>query len=132
MNNMVNVVGALIIRDKYLLLAKRIKGELKDKWEFPGGKIEQGESEFDAIEREIYEELNINVVAVQKISTFHHKYPFADISLSLIKCKYSEGRSQLILKGSHSKINWFTFNDEIDLAPLDAKIFRYLKRLYVL
>lgn len=127
---MIHVVAALISRNNSFLLAQRIKGELKDKWEFPGGKVEQGETEFEAIEREIYEELNIKVTAEEKISSFHHKYPFAEIKLSLIKCNISDNDNELVLKGSHTKFAWITYSDNIDLAPLDSKIFGYLKNHY--
>ena len=59
-----------------MLISKRPKGSLQgDLWEFPGGKIETEEAEFDALRRELKEELDINVSVAEKVLQFSHKYP---------------------------------------------------------
>lgn len=57
----VDVVGVLILREEQVLLAQRASGERKGKWEFPGGKVERGETQQIALTREIYEELGATI-----------------------------------------------------------------------
>lgn len=130
---MINVVGALIVKEDKILLAQRFHGELKGKWEFPGGKIEDGETETMAITREIKEELDLEIRAEGIIKVFKHKYPFNEIELSLVKCALKDDRQSIDLKGSHEKFDWVDYNTTtIELAPLDEKIFKYLKENYVI
>ena len=76
-----NVVIGIIsrcndIKIDEVLISKRPKGALQgDLWEFPGGKIETEEAEFDALRRELKEELDINVSVAEKVLQFSHKYP---------------------------------------------------------
>ena len=76
-----NVVIGIIsrcndIKIDEVLISKRPKGSLQgDLWEFPGGKIETEEAEFDALRRELKEELDINVSVAEKVLQFSHKYP---------------------------------------------------------
>lgn len=124
---MINVVGALIIKNDKFLLAQRAGGELKGKWEFPGGKVKEDESGFEAIKREIKEELNLAVTPLTEILTFRHKYPFGGIRLILIKCSLDDQVPQIISDGSHTKTIWVTLQEKgLDLAPLDQKVFNYL------
>ncbi len=121
------VVGALLVNENKFLVAQRAKGELAGCWEFPGGKIEEGETEFEAIEREIREELGLAVEAKKKVSTFEHEYPFAVISLTLITCHLKPESKDMTLDGSHLDVKWIdaTEND-LTFAPLDKKIFEYV------
>ena len=67
---------ALIDKDGRILIAKRPDGKsMAGLWEFPGGKIETEEAEFDALRRELKEELDINVSVAEKVLQFSHKYP---------------------------------------------------------
>jgi 8-oxo-dGTP diphosphatase len=130
---MLNVVAALIISNNQFLLAQRIKGELKDFWEFPGGKVEKNESMQEAIIREVKEELGSEVDIVNRVSTFNYKYPFATIKLTLFHCRIKSSTKDLIIGDSHNKIAWVDYNESnLELAPLDKKIFDYLKKNYVI
>ena len=130
---MIKVLGALIVVINKILLAQRSHGELKGMWEFPGGKIEDGETEALAIKREILEELGLEINAGKIIKVFKHKYPFSEIELSLIKCTLNDEQQIIDLKGSHEKFDWVDYNtNNIELAPLDEKIFKYLKENYVI
>lgn len=125
---MIDVVAALIQEKNKILLAKRSRGKLHGKWEFPGGKIEEGETFESAIIREINEELNINIIPQEIIRTFTHTYSFAEIRLTFIKCKIIDNEI-ITSDGSHSEIKWFNLYDvNIELAPLDLKILKYLKK----
>src|SRR5258708_7203865 len=103
---MIQVVAALIIYNQKILLAQRNKGELKGKWEFPGGKIEENETKSETIIREIKEELGIDIDVVKKIKDFTHQYEFAHISLTLMLCKLQSEMKDIKLQGSHEKIAW--------------------------
>lgn len=70
----INVVAAIIRKSNQILIAKRSKGELSDLWEFPGGKIEYNESPQQALKREIYEELEIEIEVKEHLMTIEHDY----------------------------------------------------------
>jgi len=124
---MIKVVAALIRKNNKILLTQRLKGELANLWEFPGGKIEDNETPFEAIVREINEELRIDVTPVVKIHTFYHRYPFAEIELILIKCRVRSRNSKVMLDSHHAQIAWVDISDPLPiLAPLDQKVFSYL------
>ena len=91
------VVAALIEKDGKYLIAKRSHGnkETNNKWEFPGGKVEKGESEEHAIEREIKEEFEMDVEAVKFISNSMYSYEERTIDLRLYECKYISGEFHL-------------------------------------
>lgn len=126
---LIKVVVALIRHNKKILMAKRAGGELKGKWEFPGGKIRKGEDPKEAIVREIKEELNLEIVPLREINTFYHEYPFAKLQLTLIECEIKDKKPQILLDGSHTKISWVDVEDnQLGLTPLDEKIFAYLKK----
>ena len=126
---MISVVGLYLpINDKFLV-TQRSYGPLKGLWEFPGGKIERGEGIFDAIKREIIEELGVTVKPLSKISRFSHTYPFDIVMLTLIKCELDPMVQTVQLNGSHAAYDWIDENDsEKEFAPLDKKIMDYLKK----
>ena len=123
----ISVVGALIVDADTFLVAQRAKGELAGYWEFPGGKLEEGETNFEAIEREIREELGVSVEAKTEISTFEHEYPFALIKLTLIMCHMNDTHERMTLDGSHLRVEWIDVTDKsLTFAPLDEKIHAYI------
>ena len=71
----IRVVAAIIIDNKKVFATQRGYGEFKDGWEFPGGKIEPGESPEDAIVREIKEELDAEVEVIELFDTVEYDYP---------------------------------------------------------
>jgi 8-oxo-dGTP diphosphatase len=72
----IDVVGALILRDDELLIAQRPEGKAQAlKWEFPGGKIEPGESPEVSLAREIAEELGLEIAVGRHFQTVTHRYP---------------------------------------------------------
>jgi len=87
-----DVVCAVIECDGKILIARRPAGkDLALKWEFPGGKVQAGESETDALHRELFEELRIGVEVLERMTPVEHCY--ADFSLRLIpfRCRIVEG-----------------------------------------
>lgn len=117
---MIEVVAALIKKDNKYLIAKRSTGnpELIGKWEFPGGKVDFGESELSAIEREIKEEFEVEIKAKKFISNSICKYSNVTVDLKLYDCEYISGDFKLL---SHSEYRWVTKEEfyDYDLALAD-------------
>lgn len=125
----ITVAAALIKSQTKILLAQRAYGHLKGKWEFPGGKIDPGETPFQTIQREIKEELQIDIQPQKEVKKFEHQYDFAKVHLTLIECEIKNDSQKIISDGSHTKIDWISLEEKnLDLAPLDQKIFTYLQK----
>ncbi len=115
----INVVGAVIVRDRLILCAQRgPRGELGGLWEFPGGKIEPGESPHDALVREIHEELRCEVVVGQEVTTTTYAYDFGTVTLTTFWCELVSGTPTLT---EHAAVRWLppAELDSIGWAPAD-------------
>lgn len=127
---MIKVVAALIENDNKVLLARRSTGDINvlGKWEFPGGKVEQAENEFDAIEREIKEEFELTIKAREFITNNVCEYPTKVVDLRLYKCDYVSGEFNL---HDHSEYKWVDKEEllEYDLAPADIPLAEYVKKV---
>ena len=126
----IEVCAAVIIKDKKILLTQRGYGEYKDKWEFPGGKIEKDESKEDAIKREIKEELDASI----KVDNFLCKveYDYTTFYLKMNVFCVSLEEEHIIFK-EHESYKWINFNDlddvkKLDLLPADNLVISYLKK----
>ena len=128
---MLKVVAALIMKDGKILIAKRITGnkDVIGKWEFPGGKVEENETEKQAIEREIKEEFDILVRAEKFITNVISKDKKSEIDLKLYLCKYIDGKIKL---NDHSEYKWVDKDDilDFDLADLDVELVRKMEDKY--
>jgi len=124
---MLKVVAALIEKDDKVLIAKRMTGnnEVIRKWEFPGGKVEAGETEEQAIEREIKEEFDLVIKAEKFLVNNECKYPNKSIDLRLYLCRYVSGEFKL---HDHSEYKWVETNELLnyDLALADISLARYV------
>ena len=90
-------VAAAVIKDGERIFAtQRGYGEFKDGWEFPGGKIEVGETPQDALRREIREELDTEIQVGEKIDTVEYDYPTFHLSMDCFWCKVVEGKLVLL------------------------------------
>ena len=127
---MIKVVAALIENDNKVLLARRSTGDVNvfGKWEFPGGKVEQDENEFDAIEREIKEEFELTIKAKEFLINNVCEYPTKVVDLRLYKCDYVSGEFNL---HDHSEYKWVGKEEllEYDLAPADIPLAEYVKKV---
>ena len=96
MSNIVNVTCAIILIENKILVAQRSdKMKLPLKWEFPGGKLEENESEIDCIKREIKEEINIEIEVLRKLSNSIYDYGNFKINLIPFIAKYIHGEIRL-------------------------------------
>ncbi len=124
----INVVAALIYKDGKVLIARRATGDenVLGKWEFPGGKVKNGESEKHAIEREIKEELNLKIKAIDFVTNNVFKYPTKVINLKLYRCSYIYGEIDL---NDHSEYIWEDRKKllDYDLADADIPLAKYVK-----
>lgn len=94
---MIAVVAALIVKDGKLLIAQRPAGRhMAGKWEFPGGKIERGETPEQALERELSEELGVKTKTGRIYHAIHHSYPEKDILLLFYRSALLEGEPRPI------------------------------------
>jgi mutator protein MutT len=100
-------VGVGIIWDQHkLLIDRRLPtGTLPGVWEFPGGKLEPGESAQDCIAREILEELGLKVAVGEELMIINHSYPTFDIQLIVHHCRYLGGTPQLL---ACDEVRWVT------------------------
>ncbi len=94
MPNLINVVAGLIYRQDRYLITKRPEGKhLEGHWEFPGGKKEHGESNRDALKRELREELGIRVHVGSKVFRTKHKYPDRTVDIQFYFCRMKPDQS---------------------------------------
>lgn len=126
---MINVVAALIEKDHKVFIAKRSTGnkDVLGKWEFPGGKVKEGETEENAIEREIEEELNLKVEVQEFLTNSICVYPSVTVNLKLYRCKYISGELTLI---DHLEYQWVEVKDlsNYDMAQADLAFVEFLKK----
>lgn len=115
----INVVGAVIVEDERVLCTQRgPEGSLSLMWEFPGGKIESGETPRAALQREIAEELECLIDVGEKITTTNHAYDFATINLTTFYCTLIDGSPRLT---EHAAMKWLERSalGSLDWAPAD-------------
>ena len=118
----VQVVGAAIIDENgKVLCAQRGYGPLIGKWEFPGGKIESGETDREALKREIKEELDIDIEVYDLIDESYNEYKNYNVNLKVYKCKKVSGE---IHDTEHQALKWLSSDEleDIDWADADKPI----------
>ena len=127
---MITVVAALIEKDSKYLIARRSTGseEVLGKWEFPGGKVQDGETEEHAIEREIKEEFEMDIKALRFLTNNVCEYPSKTIDLRLYKCIYISGEFKL---HDHSEYRFVSRNELLnyDLCPADIPLAEMVKEM---
>lgn len=123
------VTAAVILRERSILLMRRAPGEkLAGKWEFPGGKLELGETPEVCLQRELHEELGIDVEIGQHVCNSLYDYQFGSILLKAYFVNWYSGEIHLRV---HDKMQWVD-NTEIllfDLAPADIEIANTVQRM---
>jgi len=118
------VSAAIIVDNKKILCVQRNKGKydyISYKYEFPGGKLEEGENEEDALKREISEELNLEIDVAEKFLVVTHEYLDFNLTMHSYLCKANT--EKLVLK-EHIDAKWLNKDEliELDWAAADLPI----------
>ena len=123
----INVVAALIRDGKRVFATVRGYGNYKGWWEFPGGKVEPGESPEDALLREIREELDSEISVDEYISTIEHDYPEFHLSMRCYWCSLISG--DLVLKEAEDA-KWLDVEtiDSVKWLPADITLIDEIKK----
>lgn len=115
----INVVAAVIMKEGKVFATQRGYGEFKDGWEFPGGKVEAGESPEEALRREIREELEVEVNVGDLIDTIEYDYPAFHLSMKCYACTIDGGSPHLL---EHEAARWLSADQLDSVAWLPADI----------
>ena len=123
----VKVVAAIIAEKGRIFATQRGYGEFKDGWEFPGGKIEEGETPQQALVREIQEELDTEVEVGDLLGTVEYDYPTFHLSMQCFLCRIKVG--SLNLK-EHEAARWLAEDelDSVDWLPADIEVLEWIRR----
>ena len=122
----IHVVAAIIREGEKLFATQRGYGEYKDKWEFPGGKVEENETPEDALIREIKEELDADITVSGFLTTVEYDYPEFHLSMDCFLAELKDG-SSLSLK-EHEAAKWLSKDElgSVDWLPADLTIIKLL------
>lgn len=127
----VRVVAAIIQAknekgETIIFATQRGYGDFKGGWEFPGGKIEEGETPQDALKREIMEELDTKINVGDLLDTVEYDYPTFHLSMDCFLCEIVEG--DLVLK-EHEAAKWLTKSElgSVDWLPADLSLIEKLQ-----
>lgn len=114
----IEVVAAVIRHRDKIFATRRGYGDQKGGWEFPGGKMESGETAQEALVREIKEELDTEIEVGELIDTIEYDYPKFHLTMHCFFCSVKKGN--LVLK-EHEAAKWLTLEtlDTVDWLPAD-------------
>lgn len=118
-----NVAAAIVINDGEILIAQRLKGKQHELyWEFPGGKIECGETTEDCLRREFVEELGLSIEVKEYFKKLEFEYDYAKITLDLFFATSKSKEAKVLT--AHEKIAWIKPKQlkEYNLVPADEII----------
>ena len=120
----IEVVAAIIISENKILCVQRGENKynyISKKYEFPGGKIENGESKEEAIKREIYEELRMKIRELKEFVTVYHEYPDFQLTMHSYICTCEDCFLELT---EHIDFQWLDINElrGLDWAAADIPI----------
>ena len=121
----IEVVAAIIRREDKIFATQRGYGEWKDWWEFPGGKMEDGETPEEALVREIREELSAEISVDEFLCTVEYDYPKFHLTMHCFWCHIESG--SLTLK-EHEAARWLSKEqfDSVDWLPADLEVIKEL------
>ena len=117
----IEVVAAIIQRDGAYFATQRGYGEFEGMWEFPGGKIESGESREIALRREIQEELGVDIIIENLLCTTEYDYPSFHLTMHCYLCSVASGDIEL---REHKSARWLTAEtlDSVEWLPADKDV----------
>lgn len=124
----IEVVAAIIRKGERIFATQRGYGEWKDWWEFPGGKMEKGETAEEALKREIREELSTEISVDELLCTVEYDYPNFHLTMHCFLCSPLTGAMHL---NEHEAARWLA-KDELDSVqwlPADLQLIEQLKNI---
>ena len=122
----IRVVAAVIRQNGKIFATQRGYGEWKDGWEFPGGKIETGETPEAALKREIQEELDTEISVKERIDTIEYDYPNFHLSMDCFWCEVIEGELKLLEAEDAKWLNKGEL-DSVQWLPADITLISKVK-----
>ena len=122
-----HVVAAIIKQDGRIFATQRGYGDYKDGWEFPGGKIEPGETPEQALVREIREELDMEISVERHVVDVSYDYPKFHLEMACFLCSIASGAPHLL---EHEAAKWLPASeiDTVDWLPADVLVVDALKQ----
>ena len=123
----IEVVAAIIKRDNKYFATQRGYGDFEGGWEFPGGKIETGETPQHALTREIKEELDADITVGELIETVEYDYPKFHLTMHCFLCELI---SEHVVLLEHEAAKWLSREelDTVDWLPADQSVINHLKQ----
>ena len=117
----IEVAAAIIVKDNRIFATQRGYGEFKDGWEFPGGKLEPGESAREALVREIREELDVDIRVGRLLETVEYDYHEFHLTMHCFICELLS--EEIVLK-EHEDARWLKEEelDTVDWLPADVGV----------
>ena len=127
MKKTVRVVAAVIQEGNRFFATQRGYGPQKDDWEFPGGKIEPGETPEEALAREIREELCVSIAVGEKLTQVEYDYPNFHLSMDCFECVIENG--SIVLK-EHDDARWLCRDEleSVEWLPADFGVIEVIRR----
>ena len=127
----IEVVAAIIVRDRRIFATQRGYGKWKDWWEFPGGKIEHGETPEDALKREIREELATEIEVDELLTTVEYDYPKFHLTMHCYLCTIISGDLSLL---EHEDARWLALDelDSVKWLPADKDVIEKLSTTFAM
>ena len=127
MDRSIKVAAAIIIKDGSFFATQRGYGAWKDWWEFPGGKVEEGETPEEALVREIREELDTEVSVDEFLMTVEYDYPEFHMSMDCFICSILRGELTLL---EHESAKWLPLSDPLQVRwlPSDIEVVERLRQ----
>ena len=127
----IEVVAAIIEKDGAVLATQHGYGDFAGRWEFPGGKVEPGETPEQAIVREIAEELRATIVIDRFVATVDYDYDTFHLTMHCFLAHVAKGQLELL---EHSAARWLSLEhiDEVDWLPADVAVVEAIKAQRIL
>ena len=124
----IEVVAAIIKHEDRILTTQWGYGEFRGFWEFPGGKIEAGETPHEALIREIKEELNIDILVGDLVGTIEYDYPEFHLTMHCFICTFLSGELHL---NEHEDLKWLTKEtlNSVTWLPADITLINKIKEI---
>ena len=122
----INVVAAIIVQNKKVYATQRGYGEFKGGWEFPGGKIEKGETPQQALKREIEEELQTEIHIEECLGMVEYDYPSFHLNMKCYVCRVVSGHLTLV---EHMAAKWLDLKHlyDVEWLPADQIVVKWIK-----